>query len=140
MAAGSHGAGRHDHPLGCGPVPPGQRSRRTDQRFRAADPEPGGGPAAERLDQHSLRGHRDKRRLPAVTAVGHRPGSPVSRRAWVRREVMGMPISIHIRGGQVDGNPVRQAVEEAFDTLREADVLFSASGWTARSAASAEVT
>jgi FAD:protein FMN transferase len=38
---------------------------------------------------------------------------------------MGMPISIHIRGGDVDSPIVARAVEEAFDLLREADRLFS---------------
>jgi thiamine biosynthesis lipoprotein len=38
---------------------------------------------------------------------------------------MGMPISIHIRGDDVDSPVVVRAVEEAFDLLREADRLFS---------------
>jgi len=38
---------------------------------------------------------------------------------------MGMPISIHIRGNDVDSPAVARAVEEAFDLLREADRLFS---------------
>ena len=38
---------------------------------------------------------------------------------------MGMPISIHIRGDDVDSPAVALAVEEAFDLLREADRLFS---------------
>jgi FAD:protein FMN transferase len=38
---------------------------------------------------------------------------------------MGMPISIHLRGEGVDSPMVAQAVEDAFDLLREADRLFS---------------
>jgi thiamine biosynthesis lipoprotein len=38
---------------------------------------------------------------------------------------MGMPISIHVRGGDVDSPAVVQGVEGAFDLLREADRLFS---------------
>jgi FAD:protein FMN transferase len=38
---------------------------------------------------------------------------------------MGMPISIHIRGDDVDSPDVVRVVEEAFDLLREADRLFS---------------
>lgn len=38
---------------------------------------------------------------------------------------MGMPISIHLRGQDVDSPMVAQVVEDAFDLLREADRLFS---------------
>jgi len=38
---------------------------------------------------------------------------------------MGMPISIHIRGEDVDSPAVAHVVEEAFDLVREADRLFS---------------
>jgi thiamine biosynthesis lipoprotein len=38
---------------------------------------------------------------------------------------MGMPISIHIRGNDVESPVVARAVEEAFDLLSEADRLFS---------------
>lgn len=38
---------------------------------------------------------------------------------------MGMPISIHIRGSDVDSAAVARVVEEAFDLLCEADRLFS---------------
>jgi hypothetical protein len=46
------------------------------------------------------------------------------RRAWVR-QIMGMPISIHVRGGDVDSPVVARCVEEAFDLVRQADRLFS---------------
>jgi thiamine biosynthesis lipoprotein len=48
----------------------------------------------------------------------------VSRRAWVR-QIMGMPISIHVRGPDVDSPQVVRGVEAAFDLMREADRLFS---------------
>jgi len=48
----------------------------------------------------------------------------VSRRAWVQ-QIMGMPISIHLRGQDVDSPMVAHVVEDAFDLLREADRLFS---------------
>src|SRR5450759_1176978 len=38
---------------------------------------------------------------------------------------MGMPISIHLRGQDVDSPMVAHVVEDAFDLLREADRLFS---------------
>jgi len=48
----------------------------------------------------------------------------VSRKAWVQ-QIMGMPISIHLRGKDVDSPMVAGVVEEAFGLLREADRLFS---------------
>ncbi len=38
---------------------------------------------------------------------------------------MGMPISIHVRGANLDATPVALGVEVAFDLLRQADRLFS---------------
>ena len=43
-------------------------------------------------------------------------------RAWVE-QIMGMPISIHVRGPRVDG--AAAAVEAVFDELREMDATFS---------------
>ena len=48
----------------------------------------------------------------------------MSRRAWVQ-QIMGMPISIHLRGKDVDSPMVAHVVEDAFDLLRETDRLFS---------------
>ena len=48
----------------------------------------------------------------------------MSRRAWVR-QIMGMPISIHVRAADVDSPTVVFGVEAAFDLLRQADRLFS---------------
>jgi hypothetical protein len=59
-------------------ITPRHQSRRADQWLRPAHPEPRGRPAAVRLDRHRLRSHGNQRRLPAVAAVSHRPGPPVS--------------------------------------------------------------
>lgn len=48
----------------------------------------------------------------------------MSRRAWVEN-IICMPISVHVRAADVDSPGVVQAVEEAFDGLRETDRLFS---------------
>ena len=45
-------------------------------------------------------------------------------RAWVR-QIMGMPVSIHLRGPHLHGKHVEGVVEEAFAELRHADTLFS---------------
>ena len=46
------------------------------------------------------------------------------RRAWVE-EVMGIPMSIHLRGAGVDGAEAADAVAAAFASLREMDRIFS---------------
>lgn len=46
------------------------------------------------------------------------------RRAWVR-QLMGMPISVHLRGDAARTATAEQSVLAAFDTLRAVDVLFS---------------
>ena len=38
---------------------------------------------------------------------------------------MGMPVSIHVRGADVDSPTVARGVQEAFEVIREADRLFS---------------
>jgi len=48
----------------------------------------------------------------------------VNRRAWVK-QIMGMPISVHVRGVDVDTPAVTRGVEEAFAFLGQADRLFS---------------
>ncbi|HSU74080.1 MAG TPA: FAD:protein FMN transferase [Terrabacter sp.] len=52
------------------------------------------------------------------------PASAPERRAWVE-QVMGMPVSIHLRGKGVDGERAQQAVARAFAVLREMDSIFS---------------
>ena len=47
-----------------------------------------------------------------------------ARRAWVE-QIMGMPISIHLRGEDVDRLEAQDAVADAFRTLREMDSIFS---------------
>ncbi|WP_230686380.1 FAD:protein FMN transferase [Catellatospora vulcania] len=46
------------------------------------------------------------------------------RRAWVE-QVMGMPVSLHLRGPGLDSAPVRRGVEAVFALLRETDAVFS---------------
>ncbi len=46
------------------------------------------------------------------------------RRAWVEH-VMGMPISIHLRGASALGSAAERAVAEAFGVFREMDRIFS---------------
>jgi thiamine biosynthesis lipoprotein len=47
-----------------------------------------------------------------------------ARRAWVE-QIMGMPISIHLRGEDVDRLEAQDAVADAFRILREMDSIFS---------------
>jgi thiamine biosynthesis lipoprotein ApbE len=47
-----------------------------------------------------------------------------ARRAWVE-QIMGMPISIHLRGDDVDADAAHEAVAAAFRILREMDSIFS---------------
>ncbi|MEW1954233.1 FAD:protein FMN transferase [Terrabacter sp. NPDC080008] len=58
-----------------------------------------------------------------VTAKPPFPTAP-ARRAWVE-QIMGMPISIHLRGAEVDGERAERAVAQAFAVLREMDAIFS---------------
>ncbi|WP_222106007.1 FAD:protein FMN transferase [Catellatospora sichuanensis] len=46
------------------------------------------------------------------------------RRAWVE-QIMGMPVSLHLRGPGLDSAPVRRSVDAVFALLREADAVFS---------------
>ena len=52
------------------------------------------------------------------------PAPAPARRAWVE-QIMGMPISIHLRGADVDGLAAHEAVASAFRILREMDSIFS---------------
>ena len=52
------------------------------------------------------------------------PARELPRRAWVE-EVMGIPVSIHVRGDGVSGPGVEEAVAAAFGTLRTMDRIFS---------------
>jgi thiamine biosynthesis lipoprotein len=66
--------------------------------------------------------HRD-----AVPDGHQEPLPEVSRRAFVE-QVMGMPVSIHVRGdvrGELDRPVVATAVEQAFGVLRRVDSVFS---------------
>lgn len=46
------------------------------------------------------------------------------RRAWVE-QVMGLPVSVHVRGEDLGGAPVERQVAAAFAVLRHADAMFS---------------
>jgi len=46
------------------------------------------------------------------------------RRAWVE-QIMGLPVSIHLRGPDPDGSQARDAVAACFAVLRHADAVFS---------------
>lgn len=59
-----------------------------------------------------------------VLPVMPETASPPARRAWVE-QIMGMPISIHLRGEGVDRPEAQEAVAEAFRILREMDSIFS---------------
>jgi thiamine biosynthesis lipoprotein len=57
-----------------------------------------------------------------VTITGLAPD--VDRRGWVE-QIMGMPISIHVRGPRAHDPASAHAVEGAFDSLRAVDAMFS---------------
>lgn len=54
----------------------------------------------------------------------HEPAADLPRRAFVAR-VMGLPVSIHVRGPQARSPHVAAVVEQAFGALRRDDDLFS---------------
>ncbi len=60
--------------------------------------------------------------LGLASPPAHRAAPP--RQAWVE-QVMGMPVSIHLRGGDVAGPHAAAAVAGAFATLRQMDRIFS---------------
>jgi FAD:protein FMN transferase len=54
-----------------------------------------------------------------VTAAAALP-----RRAWVE-QIMGLPVSVHVRGREVHGEPVRERVDRLFAELRRVDAVLS---------------
>jgi len=52
------------------------------------------------------------------------PAAPLEERAWVE-QIMGMPISIHVRGPERPGEVADVAVRAVFDELRWVDATFS---------------
>jgi thiamine biosynthesis lipoprotein len=56
--------------------------------------------------------------------TGAAPSGDLDRRAWVE-QIMGMPISIHVRGPRARDVAVARTVETAFDSLRAVDAMFS---------------
>ena len=61
---------------------------------------------------------------PATPADQPETTASPARRAWVE-QIMGMPISIHLRGDDVDRLEAQEAVADAFRILREMDSIFS---------------
>ncbi|MEV4415215.1 FAD:protein FMN transferase [Catellatospora sp. NPDC049609] len=57
-------------------------------------------------------------------AARHRDDAVPPRRAWVE-QIMGMPVSLHLRGPGLDSAPAAAAVAGVFDLLRQADAVFS---------------
>lgn len=51
-------------------------------------------------------------------------GAGPPRRAW-GKQIMGLPVSVHLRGPDVDRPAVRDAVARVFADLRRADAVFS---------------
>ncbi len=65
--------------------------------------------------------------LPSATDLGPRDGLPsaiVTTRAWVE-QIMGMPISVHVRAFDPDRADVAEAVRRVFTVLRRVDEVFS---------------
>jgi Membrane-associated lipoprotein involved in thiamine biosynthesis len=52
------------------------------------------------------------------------PAAPLERKAWVE-QVMGMPVSIHLRGHELSRPRAVEAVRAAYATLRRLDGIFS---------------
>ena len=52
------------------------------------------------------------------------PAAPMERKAWVE-QVMGMPVSIHLRGHELSRPRAVEAVRAAYATLRRLDGIFS---------------
>jgi thiamine biosynthesis lipoprotein len=52
------------------------------------------------------------------------PAAPLAERAWVE-QIMGMPISVHVRGPERPGDAADAAVRAVFDELRWVDATFS---------------
>lgn len=59
-----------------------------------------------------------------VDAVETVETDPARRRAWVE-QIMGMPISVHVRGADARGTAAADAARKLFVDLRAADALFS---------------
>ena len=63
-----------------------------------------------------------------MTATGATGTKAPARRAWVE-QVMGMPVSIHLRGPGSRSAAAESRVQAAYDELRAVDVLFSPYRW-----------
>ena len=102
-----------------GAVPVRQPRGPADQLLRAAAPGPGDPRRPERRHRHGQRRHRHQRGLPPVAAVRARPGRhdappPGPAPARYVEHVMGMPISLALRGRHTDDAAARGAWAEAW--------------------------
>ena len=63
-------------------------------------------------------------------AVAERPvgAEDLPRRAFVA-QIMGLPMSVHVRGPRARDAAVGAAVEQAFDELRADEAMFSTQGY-----------
>ncbi|RKS75479.1 thiamine biosynthesis lipoprotein [Motilibacter peucedani] len=59
-----------------------------------------------------------------MTALLEVPAAHLPRRAWVE-QVMGLPVSVHVRGENAGSGTVEQAVADLYAELRRADARFS---------------
>ena len=66
--------------------------------------------------------------MTATGATGATGATAPTRRAWVE-QVMGMPVSIHLRGRGSRSAEAESRVQAAYDELRAVDVLFSPYLW-----------
>jgi FAD:protein FMN transferase len=63
--------------------------------------------------------------FPTPTALPTTPTLPTVPRIAVVEQVMGLPVSIHVRGPRARGSAAAEAMRSAFDVLRSADLMFS---------------
>ena len=127
---GRHGARhrREDHRRRRAPVSDRQRQGPPDQRLGAAGPHKGDDLGAERGHRHGQRRDRHLRGLRPVLAECARPGGSVTATLPAPRyveHVMGMPISLALRGRHTDDTPALAAWTAALAELRQADRVFS---------------
>jgi len=62
--------------------------------------------------------------IAGAVATLHDEAAAGTRRVWVE-QIMGMPISVHVRGEEARGHAAEQAVARVFADLRAADAMFS---------------
>ena len=122
-------AQRVDHQGEHPAVPERQRPRRRDRQLLLADPDPGDALEPEREHRHGQRRDVHQHRLHPVPAERARPGQPVTvtsppRQRYVA-QLMGMPVSLALRGRHTDDEAAREAWERCVAELTEVDRVFS---------------